>query len=593
MVKWNHLRKFFCFPIGFLVYEFCFSPFSLFFCFSRLLLLSNLTTGFGSVIEGGGIVVNGIGDINDDGITDFMITNYNDWQGKTGSFLITSPKQWISNYPTIIPTVISVAPSTFTPSSFPTSLPTIFILMSNDTNSSLLMNETRIPSIFPSPKPSKFPLTVLPTVSPSFVPTLYPSYQPSIAPSTSVPTVVPSRVPSHRPTRIPSASKTPSFDPTSTPSLSIFSQGKTFAISSGGFYEGHIGNETILIASIENLVISGNQGQKRYVFSSRIASAGKNVTIIINDFDNMKDMLDFSQFPSSLIFNYAIDPLTFIFSSSGASSSSFSSSLPFSIVIILSSHSDFDLFSQNMILTSSSFSSSSSTSTSSTITLRFSFTSEVIVAVVVLFGLFVVVLSFLHWEKIGTLLKKPLIRKSIKRALSEVNVDIEEQDQYESLSFSDSVIHSSFFPSDGSGDNQLEDINDDKDIDRLDLLELLDLLDLYDEDEHSDHLDDDGDDLVDDDDDDDDDDNNNNGLLIEPESVNDHQDWTQHGQNDLLENYEIPYFQNEEEEVKEEESLTITQETVPYSVYFFPECDNATFSELHHDSSCFDESLNV
>jgi hypothetical protein len=505
-----------------------------------------------------------------------MITNYNDWQGKTGSFLITSPKQWISNYPTIIPTVISVAPSTFTPSSFPTSLPSIFILMSNDTNSSLLMNETRIPSIFPSLKPSKSPLTVLPTVSPSFVPTLYPSYQPSIAPSTALPTVVPSRVPSHRPTRIPSASKTPSFDPTSTPSLSIFSQGKTFIIPSGGFYEGHVGNETILIASIENLVISGNQGHKRYVFSSLIPSAGRNVTIIINDFDNMKDILDFSQFPSSLIFNYAIDPLTFIFSSSGGSSSS---SLPFSIVIILSSHSDFDLFSQNMILTSSSISSRSSTSTSSTITLRFSFTNEVIVAVVVLFGLFVIVLSFLHWENIGTLLKKPLMRKSAKRALSEVKIDIEEQDHYESLSFSDSVIHSSFFLSDGSDDNQAEDINDDDQNVHPPCTNQTNRTNPANQAFQYLYFDDD--------------DDNNNSLLIESDSVDDEQDWTQHGQNDLLENYEIPYFQNEEEEVKEEESLTITQETVPYSSYFFPEFENVTFSDLNPDSSCYEESLSV
>jgi hypothetical protein len=374
-----------------------------------------------------------------------MITNFDDWQGKSGSFLITYPKKWISNFPTIVPTVISVAPSTLSPSEIPSSNPSFFIQSSNVTSSSIPTNDTSIPSILPSLKPSKFPVTVIPTVVPTFFPTFIPSFLPSLHPTTSKPTVVPTRTPSHRPTRTPTASNHPSQFPTSVPSMSTSSQGKTVIISSGGNYEGNNGNEIILIESTANLLISGNQGNKRYIFSSFLITAAKNITIVINDFDNAKDILDFSSFPSSLIFNYGIDPLTFYFSSSTSSLSSAS----FSIVIVLSSHSDFDLFPQNMILTTTSVSSSSTTST---IALQFSFTTEIIVAVVVLLGLFIILLSILHWGKVRNLLKKQLMVKPMKTSFVHFDQDIEgaEHQEHESDCISNSVMHSSFFHNESS-----------------------------------------------------------------------------------------------------------------------------------------------
>jgi hypothetical protein len=340
---------------------------------SKHIFLSNFTVeGRGCIIKGGGFMVNGIGDINSDGYDDMMITSYNEWQGKVGSYLIVFPnkQQWISNVPSFLP---SSSPSSATPTPipsnrvFPTGLPSSFpsffsFFPSSSPSFKNISTSSRSPTFVRSSKPSKSP-TFSPTVYPTIIATPKPSPVPSVFPTrTLLPSVVPSftpttRPPTKKPSFKPSTSAPPTFLPTSFPSLSASSQGRSVPITSGGSYEGGNGEENLLISSTKDVIIKGNQGKKHFIF---FASVVDNVTITILDFksgdgEGDGDVLDFSQLtPYPFIYSYSTNPLIFLVSS------------PTNIRIILSSHSDYDLQAKNLILPSSSCSVSSSSSSSST-----------------------------------------------------------------------------------------------------------------------------------------------------------------------------------------------------------------------------------
>jgi hypothetical protein len=141
----------------------------------------------GSHIIGGGIVVSGPSDLNNDGINDIMVTNFPDWKEKSGVFMVEYPNQFTAP-PSVQPTS---SPSEFEFTEEPTFSPT--------------ESPTVVSTPFPSPLPS-FPATA-PTVTPTFAPS-GPTAVPSFAPST------PSSWPSSSPTRV---TKTPSFKPTKPP----------------------------------------------------------------------------------------------------------------------------------------------------------------------------------------------------------------------------------------------------------------------------------------------------------------------------------------------------------------------------------------
>ena len=64
-------------------------------------------------ILGGGFVVSGPGDVNEDGIDDIMITNFKEYVGKGNAYIISYPPKLSS-------------PPTFRPSSFPSSPPSCY-----------------------------------------------------------------------------------------------------------------------------------------------------------------------------------------------------------------------------------------------------------------------------------------------------------------------------------------------------------------------------------------------------------------------------------------------------------------------------------
>jgi hypothetical protein len=167
-------------------------------------------------------------------------------------------------------------------------------------------------------------------------------------------------------------------------------------INSGGNYEGGIGDEVLVISSKNDIIIKGNPGKKRFVISSSI---GNNVTVTILDFNcedegEDNDVLDFSQLAtsasSSFSYSYSTNPLTFLVASYFPD---------LTIRIILSSHSDYDLNEDNIILPSSSLFSSSTSTSSSFESLHIS--SEFTSVVIPLIGLFVILAFLLNYRRRG------------------------------------------------------------------------------------------------------------------------------------------------------------------------------------------------
>ena len=88
----------------------------------NMLSVAELRSGVdGFVVRGGGFMVAGLGDINGDGLSDMMVTNYGGWLGKGNGYITVFPRN-ISSFPSLSPTShpsISSVPS-FVPSSNPT-----------------------------------------------------------------------------------------------------------------------------------------------------------------------------------------------------------------------------------------------------------------------------------------------------------------------------------------------------------------------------------------------------------------------------------------------------------------------------------------
>jgi hypothetical protein len=135
------------------------------------LYLSSMSREDGFIIEGGGFLVTGIGDINADGVADMMITRYKDWKGQGAAYLISTPAN------------ITYSPS-LQPSSFPTITSTSLSPSRNASD-----NTTAVPSFPPSFRPTRNPTyrnktTVSPARSFLTVGTARPSAgKPSLSPS--------------------------------------------------------------------------------------------------------------------------------------------------------------------------------------------------------------------------------------------------------------------------------------------------------------------------------------------------------------------------------------------------------------------------
>lgn len=327
--------------------------------FPTKLALSALSIEEGFVIHGGGFQVNNIGDVNDDGYTDILVSNYQDWQNKRASYVLAAPSSK------------TFANLTRFPTSSPTAEPSFSVKAPTSAPSKPVVLPTSAPTSRPShPTPEPTPAPLGPTPAPSIVPTASPSFAPSITPSLSlspskvptagpslsiapfpVPTLLPTPVPSVRPSPTPTTAA-PSFLRTSKPSYSsptsypTSSRTKAFIttpITGGGQYQGNFSYEAFVINSDSDVIISGKPGGfARYVI---VPASFANVTVTITNFDSSKDIIDLSQMPRGLTFEISGNPLTIKLSSGQ--------------IIVLSSHSSYDLTQDNLILPGGSSSSPS------------------------------------------------------------------------------------------------------------------------------------------------------------------------------------------------------------------------------------------
>jgi hypothetical protein len=316
-----------------------------------------------SIIEGGGgFLVTNPGDVNHDGLEDFLIYSYAGWQQNAGnSYLVVFPNNTISPSPTILP---SSQPTTI-PSNRPSSIPSIHPPILSE-------NATYSPTFPLTTKPSKNPIASrMPTLISTLIPTKvsnnttlsptvkqFHSKSPTIIPTYNPSTVSP--LSSFSPTRFPTSnisfSPSVSVSPSPAPTLLSFS---SFAINGTGVHYLPSGNvKTVISAETsgitrikrENPNINSNshkngnfRGKKVYQILpfNAINIEDRNILIIDGFLLSTDDQLDLTQFPQYLYYQDIPFEVT---------SSSLILLLTQHQIIRLTSHSFYDLTEKNFIL---------------------------------------------------------------------------------------------------------------------------------------------------------------------------------------------------------------------------------------------------
>jgi hypothetical protein len=251
--------------------------------------LNQMTSEDGFIIYNGGFFVKGIGDVNDDGIDDFMICSYPSWQGQANTYLIQTPSNMTTS-PTFLPTMVPSVRPTFSPS--------------------FSLSPTFVPSA-PSPNITAYP-TMPVTESPTPVPTDFPiSLEPSMAPTRAL-YVLTSAKPSKRPTKSPvfKVTRKPTNKPTVTATSLRTVEGNTpirdepfVDINSpeDGVYYGTINNNRFIISASQGnveIVPAGTTNNTNiYLFLPVPGDAEKHVATVRN-FHVNTDIINLSRFPA-------------------------------------------------------------------------------------------------------------------------------------------------------------------------------------------------------------------------------------------------------------------------------------------------------
>jgi hypothetical protein len=273
--------------------------------------LNQLRPSEGFRIFGGGFIVSGPGDLNNDGVNDILITNYQGWKGNIATYIIAYPVNNTSP-PTLVPSLMPIYTPTSYPSVVPSILPTALPtrMFNPDPTSSPTSTQTTPsfkPSVVPSGpsiaptahptgtnSPSKTP-SLIPSLAPTYARTLIPSVKPSITPSCSFSptTSTPSFFPTKKPTIKPTFNLNPTSTPSGVPTVSVHSEYHTTLIQEGGVYVAPPNKQHFIINSTVNVEIISSNAPSRYTI---LSSSSGTVTII--DFKEDQDVLDLSEFIS-------------------------------------------------------------------------------------------------------------------------------------------------------------------------------------------------------------------------------------------------------------------------------------------------------
>ena len=384
------------------------------------IVLDQMNSSQGFSIAGGGILVSGVGDVDGDGLNDLVVTRFQQWEGKVGSFLMVYPSKSDGNrftrrpsfFPTSFPThsrppsfapSLSMKPSpspSLLPSTSPTSLaPTQrnsssakpSISMSPSMVPSSTLSPSLAPSFPPSRLPSRAPSTLKPSASPSCSPSLFPTRVPTQRPSISL-------APTKIPTVVPSIDRFPSSSPTGFPTVSSETPPLVIEINAGGLVTLPANDEavhrpilfvlntsasvTIDVSSAANKNVQANRGPFHYRI---LPHANSSLTLV--QFSS-RDLLDFSEYSglnSVAHLSYTTEPLVL--------------QLPAKHQTVrLSSRSSMDLTEENFLFSEESSSSSVSSTKSAPFTSRGIWSS---LASADIFGSFGVLLGMVLISTIG------------------------------------------------------------------------------------------------------------------------------------------------------------------------------------------------
>jgi hypothetical protein len=333
----------------------------------------------GFAVIGGGFLVAGIGDVNQDGIADCVISRYYNWQSKGNAYLMNYPRNMTSS-PTYLPSSLPSSYPSTSPSSVPSEAATTYTpsnhpsVITSPPVKSLQANESSFPSYASTVKPTKatnsptVKKTSIPSVNPtSFTPSLTPTVIPSLKPTGRpiADTVRPSR----KPTILPKTKKpsfVPTVEPTSNQTFSI--DGTSFDVitfDKPGDYIGASNTNQVFVLSASGVYRiqtrppgddQSNNGVKDVKLFSLVPVYNQ---IIVDGFDSVADVIDLRKYPTIRSFedlSYSTNPLIIKLPAS---------SQP--LFLLSPSSSDTEVTSEDKVSSSSESSSSSSSSTSNEI----------------------------------------------------------------------------------------------------------------------------------------------------------------------------------------------------------------------------------
>lgn len=276
---------------------------------SHILSLNDMTKEDGLVLIGAGLMVSAVGDINQDGYDDVMVSDFTGWQGNSRAYTIVFPQVGsISSYPTFLP---SSRPSIFVNTSSPSYLPSIIPTNKPTAPTASPTFSPTGPSELPTVQPTS--PTIKPTVKPNYNPSAKPSVRPSMMPTirptstkspTFTPTVLrtihpttrtPSRLPTRRPTTRPTRSQTqtPTVIMTQAPTVPF----NTTVIVKGGKYTftGDTNYDITVKALDDDVTLVMSTGLKNSQRLYRI-SIMPSIDVVIQGFDAVNDIIDLQAF---------------------------------------------------------------------------------------------------------------------------------------------------------------------------------------------------------------------------------------------------------------------------------------------------------
>lgn len=247
---------------------------------------SNLTRE-GFIVNGAGFLVSAVGDVNQDGFSDVMVTRFMDWNGSpTNAYLVTYPFN-ATKSPTVFPTsrptaILSSSPYSPVSCDIPSNRPSVISTAFSSATGTKAPRSSKSPTLHPSSR--------LPTHVPSLIPSSNLTQFPTI--QTSHPTTAPFH---RKRTFSPTVSLVTT--PTNAPLNTVAPKSYQILRCSGpGVYFGYPQSNT-------HFIITGKAGIYHFTGAAYkfnvyvVLPQGNHQFIYLHNFQLSTDIIDISRFP--------------------------------------------------------------------------------------------------------------------------------------------------------------------------------------------------------------------------------------------------------------------------------------------------------